>query len=81
MFKLVPLSLSLLLTHTHTHNDYHLLEVNYPVLYAACDFATLLSSSYFCDFQQSGPNYFSAKLLIFKVRKAATVLPERWENP
>jgi hypothetical protein len=91
MFKLVPLSLFLSLslslshththTHTHTHNDYHLLEVNYPLLYTACDFTTLLGSSYFCDFQQSGPNYFSAEFLIFNLRKAATVLLERRENP
>ena len=87
MFKLVPLSLflslslSLSLSHTHTHNVYHLLEVNYPLLYTACDFTTLLGSSYFCDFQQSGPNYFSAEFLIFNLRKAATVLLERRENP
>ena len=82
MFKLVSrsLSLSLSLTHTHRHNDYHLLEVNYAALYTACDITTLLISSYFCDFQQSSPNSFSAKFLIFKVQKAATVLPELWEN-
>jgi hypothetical protein len=66
----VSLSLSL----SHTHSDNHLLEVNYPLLYTACDFITPLSSSYFCGFQQSGPNYFSPKFLNFKVQKAATVL-------
>ena len=80
MFKLVCLFLSLSHTHTHIHKDYNLLEVNYPVLYTACDFITLLSSSNFCDFQQSGPNYFSAKFLIFIVRKATTVLKELKEN-
>ena len=76
----VSLSLAHTHTHTHTHNDYHLLEVNCPVLYTARDFTTPLSSSYFCDFRQSGPDYFSAKFLIFRAQKAATVLPERREN-
>jgi hypothetical protein len=49
-------------------------------LYTARDFTTIWISSYFHDFQQSGPNYFSAKFLIFEVQKAATVLPKLREN-
>jgi hypothetical protein len=71
----LSLSLSLSHTHTHIHNDYHLLEVNYSLLYTACDITTPFEFKLFLWF----PTVWS-KLLFRKISNLQSTKSSHYRN-